>query len=467
MTTWTTAQVTALAPDAASLKAGEKLSQPHQWQTLGQADGVIWGEIKGSGKNPYQTAIALAEPAFKCSCPSRKFPCKHGLGLALVYAANPDKLTGTEPPTWLQDWLDKRGQRAQKQAEKAAAKDEPVDEATLQKRAAAQQKRNAAREDKVSAGIAELQRWLFDLIRQGLSQQDDAQWQRMAARMVDAQAPGLARRLQAAASLRYQGGAWQEKLLAELGKLHLLLEAWQRRDSLPDAVQADVLAQIGFSHSKEELLLLNGITDHWQVVGQRQEDDGQMRTQRTWLYGLASQRFALLLDFAVQNQPMTLRPAIGQELAGEMVFYPSAVPLRAVWKENPPPTPSSRSFAALRPFAKEGSQSIVSITSTELSQASPFAKGGLRGIFFSYAQSLTVNPWLGLFPFAIANATPVRHNNQWLLVDAEQHVIPLNISDEQAWILLGESGGHSLHVFGEWDGYALRICGTFQPSGEV
>ncbi|MBJ6609153.1 MAG: SWIM zinc finger family protein [Candidatus Thiothrix moscowensis] len=461
MTTWTTAQVTALAPDAASLKAGEKLSQPHQWQTLGQADGVVWGEIKGSGKNPYQTAIALAEPAFKCSCPSRKFPCKHGLGLALVLAANPDKLVGTEPPAWLQDWLDKRGQRAQKQAEKAAAKDEPVDEATLQKRTAAQQKRNAAREDKVSAGIAELQRWLFDLIRQGLSQQDDAQWQRMAARMVDAQAPGLARRLQAATSLRYQGGAWQEKLLAELGKLHLLLEAWQRRDHLPAEVQADVLAQIGFSHSKEELLLLDGITDHWQVVGQRQEDDGQMRTQRTWLYGVASQRFALLLDFAVQNQPMALYPSIGGMLEGKVIYYPSAVPLRALPPVPPIPNPS--------PARGEGSKD----SNGENFLFPPSLRGRVReggslaANFAVYGGALAKCPWLGYFPFAIANATPIRHDNQWLLVDTEQHVVPLNISDEQAWVLLGESGGHPLNVFGEWDGYALRICGTFQPNGEA
>jgi hypothetical protein len=60
--------------------------------------------------------------------------------------------------------------------------------------------------------------------------------------MVDAQAPCLARSLQNAASLRYQGGAWQEKLLAELTRLHLLLEAWQRRHSLLADVQADVLA---------------------------------------------------------------------------------------------------------------------------------------------------------------------------------------------------------------------------------
>ncbi|EIJ35418.1 SWIM zinc finger family protein [Thiothrix nivea] len=441
MTTWTTEQVAALAPDAASLKAGEKLSQPHQWQTLGQADGVVWGEIKGSGKNPYQTAIELVEPAFKCSCPSRKFPCKHGIGLALVLAANSDKLTGAEPPSWLQEWLDKRGQRAQKKAEKAAASNEPVDEATLQKRAAAQQKRNAAREDKVSAGIAELQRWLFDLIRQGLSQQDDKQWQRMAARMVDAQAPGLARRLQAIASLRYQGGAWQEKLLAELSRLHLLLEAWQRRDSLPAAVQADVLAHIGFNQPKEEILALDSIADHWQVVGQRQEDDGQIRTQRTWLYGMNSQRFVLLLDFAVQQQPMTLRPPVGQATSGDMVFYPSATPLRALLKDEAAQQPGDTVLAPL--FAP------------------------LHQCFSRYTEALIANPWLGYFPFAIARVIPVQHDKQWLLVDVAQHCVPLDISDEQAWVLIGESGGHPLNIFGEWDGDSLRICGTFQTGGEA
>ncbi|MEZ5538204.1 MAG: SWIM zinc finger family protein [Thiolinea sp.] len=440
MITWTTEQVAALAPDASSLKAGEKLSQPAKWQNLGQAEGAVWGEIKGSGKNPYQIAIVLAEPAFKCSCPSRKFPCKHGIGLALVLAADPGKLTGTEPPAWVQDWLGKRDQRAQKKAEKAAASHEPVDEATLQKRAVAQQKRNAAREDKVSAGIAELQRWLFDLIRQGLAQQDDKQWQRMAARMVDAQAPGLARRLQVAASLRYQGGAWQEKLLAELGRLHLLLEAWQRRESLPAEVQADVLAHIGFNQPKEEILALDGITDHWQVVGQRQDNDGQMRTQRTWLYGMESQRFALLLDFAVQQQPMTLRPSVGQVIVGEMVFYPSAVPLRALPSSPCPPC-----------GGRAGDGGVTTLAAN----------------FVAYTEALTTNPWLGYFPFAIANATPVRHDNQWLLVDADQHAVPLNISDEQAWVLLGESGGHPLNIFGEWDGESLRICGTFQTTGEA
>ena len=436
---WTTQHVAALAPDAASLKAGEKLSQAHQWLTLGRAGEILWGEIKGSGKNPYQTAIALAEPAFKCSCPSRKFPCKHGLGLALVFAASVDALVEAEPPAWLQEWLDKRGQRAQKQAEKAASAAEPVDEATVQKRAAAQQKRNHARDEKVSAGVTELQRWLFDLIRQGLAHADDTQWQHMAARMVDAQAPGLARRLQNAGNLRYQGSAWQEKLLLEMARLHLLLEAWQRRDSLPAAVQADVLAQIGFNLNKEEVQATEGIPDLWQVVGQRQEDDGQMRTQRTWLYGLHSRRYALLLDFAVQNQTMALRPGIGGRIEGLLAYYPSAVPLRAL-----APVPS-----AVPVSGEDNGLLFLPLTDN----------------FSAYGLALAQCPWLGMFPFAIADVVPVQHEGEWLLVDAHQQAIPLRISDAEGWGLLAESGGHPLAVFGEWDGSILHICGTFQAQG--
>ncbi|HPQ97518.1 MAG TPA: hypothetical protein PLN94_18225, partial [Thiolinea sp.] len=322
----------------------------------------------------------------------------------------------------------------QKQLEKAAARNEPVDEATLKKRAAAQQKRNAAREDKVSAGVAELQRWLFDLIRQGLAQQDDAQWQRMAARLVDAQAPGLARRLQSAARLRYQGGAWQERQLAELGRLHLLLEAWQRRDLLSPELQADILMQVGFTQSREELQTLEGVADHWQVLGQRQEEDGQMRIQRTWLYGLASRRFALLLDFAVQNQPMALYPGTGGTLVGKVIFYPSAVPLRALPPGSEEPVPAMG----------DGAVAFVSLAKN----------------IAAYGDALARCPWLGHFPFAVAAAIPVPQDDQWWLVDAAQHAVPLNMSPEQAWVLLGESGGHALNVFGEWDGQALSVCGT-------
>jgi uncharacterized Zn finger protein len=84
-------QVVQLAPDASSLKAGRDLSQERKWLNFQSNERVLWGELQGSGKNPYQTQVDLNNTAFKCSCPSRKFPCKHGLGLLFLVAQKKDK----------------------------------------------------------------------------------------------------------------------------------------------------------------------------------------------------------------------------------------------------------------------------------------------------------------------------------------------------------------------------------------
>ncbi|MDQ0932091.1 hypothetical protein QFZ49_002021 [Streptomyces turgidiscabies] len=88
---WTADQVLALAPDVSSRKAGSKLGLAGPWSEAGSSDeGTVWGLCKGSGSKPYQTVVDIADatgPAYKCSCPSRKFPCKHALGLLLLWAA--------------------------------------------------------------------------------------------------------------------------------------------------------------------------------------------------------------------------------------------------------------------------------------------------------------------------------------------------------------------------------------------
>ena len=86
---WNTETVLALAPDPASAKAGRGLATPPKWSGLGTSEGLIWGECQGSGATPYQTKVDPAGPAFSCSCPSRKFPCKHAIGLMLVWASGP------------------------------------------------------------------------------------------------------------------------------------------------------------------------------------------------------------------------------------------------------------------------------------------------------------------------------------------------------------------------------------------
>lgn len=151
---WTAEQIIALAPDNSSAKSGRGLASASKWQTRGANENAIWGECQGSGKNPYQTSIDLTEPTFKCSCPSRKFPCKHGLGLFLLWANQQNTFNKTQPPAWVSEWLEKREQQKERKAAKEANKDaEETDPAKLAQRDKAKAKRAGEREAKVADGI--------------------------------------------------------------------------------------------------------------------------------------------------------------------------------------------------------------------------------------------------------------------------------------------------------------------------
>lgn len=89
---WSADQVLSLAPDASAQRAARALAGATSWSEVGLSseDGVpptVWGLCQGSGHQPYQTCVDLTEPAYRCTCPSRKLPCKHTLGLLLRWSA--------------------------------------------------------------------------------------------------------------------------------------------------------------------------------------------------------------------------------------------------------------------------------------------------------------------------------------------------------------------------------------------
>src|SRR5512145_1469996 len=97
-------QIKALAPDPVSLKAGQGLADARHWVNLGANEAALWGECKGSGKEPYKVRMDLSNNGAACTCPSRKFPCKHALGLMLLASTSPAKLTESTPPAWVAEW---------------------------------------------------------------------------------------------------------------------------------------------------------------------------------------------------------------------------------------------------------------------------------------------------------------------------------------------------------------------------
>src|SRR5215472_16140177 len=139
-------QVLALAPDANSAANGKKEADVRRWRNLGQSPEAAWGECQGNAL--YQVRVDLGTLSVKCTCPSHKFPCKHGLGLLLL-ALDPKSVPAAEPPQWVAEWLTKRAAASQEKHEKAAktATEEPTKE---------QLKRQEKREALVLQGLDSL-----------------------------------------------------------------------------------------------------------------------------------------------------------------------------------------------------------------------------------------------------------------------------------------------------------------------
>jgi hypothetical protein len=422
---WIPEQVAGLAPDASSRKAAEGLAVPHKWRSLGQEAELIWGECQGSGSKPYQTAVALQEPAFRCSCPSRKFPCKHALALFLLFSRQPDLLSTTVPPDWAATWRDSRAERtAQTMAKANQSTNDP----------AAQAKRAEKREQNVLNGLSELEQWLYDLLRRGLAtaqNQPYHYWQSIAARMVDAQAPGLARLLRQMSGIPTSGEGWAERLLQRLALLHLLIQGYRRLDRLSPEIQADVRTAVGWSIKQDEILAGAGVSERWLVLGRRVEEDDGLRTQRTWLWQAERNRPALILDFAYRGQALDATLAPGLEMDAELLFYPGSVPLRALCK--------TRSTVP-RPF--------------------PTLSGlSMTAALVQFNGMIARNPWLERTAFPLSSVIPVIENNGSYLSDASHNRLPLAPAFARSWELLALSGGYPITLVAEWDGtYWLPLC---------
>lgn len=426
--------VLTLAPDAASAKNGQKLAVLRSWVTRGANEQAVWGECQGSGKNPYKVQVDLSsgDIAYRCSCPSRKQPCKHTLGLLLLLANQPNAFEDDAPPDWVAEWLFKRGQSAQKKAQKQE------NDATKASAPKSQTKRATARMAKITAGIEELDVWLDDIVRQGfanLQSQSSSPWRTRAARMVDAQAPGIARMLRDLDGIESSGEGWQSRLLQRLSLIHLLIEGFKRLDTLPPAVQDDIRTVIGITIKEEEVQALPGVYDHWLVLGQSvEEEENRLYVQRTWLLGQEHHQPALMLNFSHGKPAFESKLLIGTMLNGDLAFYPGSYPLRALVKQAySSPTP------------------ITSIS------ASPT----IRDATAAYAKALATNPWLERFPLALDNVHIVQTSKQWMIRDSDGVALPIAQRFQSGYQLLARSGGYPIMVMGEWDGDTLLPLSTW------
>ncbi|WP_460068676.1 SWIM zinc finger family protein [Streptomyces sp. YKOK-I1] len=424
---WTADRVLALAPDSASRKAGSKLGVAGAWSGTGRSrEGTVWGVCGGSGGEPYRTVVDTSDapgasgPGFGCSCPSRKVPCKHALGLLLLRSAGEAAVPVRPAPDWAERWIARRQGRTEEEGEVGAAGpgSGPADPEAARRRA-------ERRAERITAGATELEQRLADLLRSGLASAEQAGyglWEETAARMVDAQAPGLAARVRELGSIPGSGPDWPVRLLEECALLHLLGQGWLRRERLPDALAATVRSRVGLTARPAGPPL----RDHWLVLAEYDTADPKLTTRRIWLHGIASGRTALVLSYGAAGRAPDLALPVGLALDAELSAHPGTGRRRAALGEQfAPPAPTTA-----RP---------PGLTTTEAAAL--------------YGASLRDDPWQESVPVTLDGVVPTPDGPSWQLADADGDtalpLTPAAAARPGLWRLVALSGGAPVTVFGE------------------
>ena len=413
-----------LAPDAASLTRARKLFFSKRWTTLAGDGHWLWGTYREGNDSETRTALRLDPVRFICTCREPNRPCRHGLALVLLFRNAAERWTvASDYPDWLQKAID-RGER-----QPPAPPDR--DAATA---------RRLERLQRMQGGMTELEQRLEDILRRGLAEINQLgpdYWAGFAARLVDAQLPAPARRLRRISDyLEREPATAHEYILRELGQLYLLLRAWRKRDRLSPARQAELLATLGVNTKKEAVMAQRPVVDHWLVLGSTEGSEERLRYRRAWLRGEKTGRYALLLDFAFGDQPFERTWPVGSSWEAELHYYPGAYAQRALVARA---RPGGRPYDGLAGYAR------------------------FAALQTDFRAALARNPWLPQFPTLLNDVTPVPlPSDQLALRDGAGTLLPLAISDKLHWLLLAESGGFPLDLFGEWslDGFVpLTLVG--------
>ncbi len=119
--------IDSLATNASAIKNGMKLASSGSFVKLNKSEdeSLIFGECLGSGKNNYVCSadfINMSNPVFRCSCPSKQFPCKHTLGLMYAFLDGKEFIVDAVP----EDILSKREKVEKREQNKVEKKKVPA-----------------------------------------------------------------------------------------------------------------------------------------------------------------------------------------------------------------------------------------------------------------------------------------------------------------------------------------------------
>ncbi len=246
-----------------------------------------------------------------------------------------------------------------------------------------------------------------------------ATWDELAARLVDARAGALANRVRRLAGLVGASADWHAEVLAELALLHLIAQAGRRLPQLPGPLADAVATASGWQVRQADVLAGVPDTDEWFVAGRSDTREDRIEVRRTWLHGVHSRRWAMLLSFAAYQQTLDDSFTVGTAVHADLHRYPGGS-LRAL---------AGRRHADPLPFTTAPTVGIAEACDL-------------------IGSAVATEPWLERYP-ALVRAAPTVLDGRWVLTD-ESGSLPLVGDVRPLATLLSASGGRPVDVTIEW-----------------
>ncbi len=366
------------APNADAAKNGKGLVLKNKFLKLQQTpdETLLFGHCQGSGKDPYLCSADFAQPqapVYRCTCPSRQFPCKHSLGLLYAFMQG-KKFDSADAPEALASKRDKAAARVEKKKEEAD-KPKVVNKAALAKKIKAQLE-----------GIDLLEKLTLDLVRLGIGNMNAKsakEIEEQAKQLGNAFLPGAQSALHRYTKLFYTDDATERtsaqreaiysEALDQLGRLSAIVKQGraylQKRSEDPElkpetdtaiaawlghAWQLSELKQAGLVEANAELVQL-AFNSHDDVARQEYVDTG------VWM-NLSSGRIHVTQNFRPYKAAKYIKSddsffQVAQ--VAELCLYPGDVNPRIRWEGMLPRPIEAQDFAKIRSFGQSDFAAVV------------------------------------------------------------------------------------------------------------
>jgi hypothetical protein len=256
------------APNSAAIKNARGVVIKRKLVGLFRSDDgtLLFGECKGSSAENYRPSADFADPSkpvYRCTCPSRQFPCKHSLALLYAYAQG-GKFVEKDAPA---DITEKRAKAQARVEKKKVEADKPhkVNTSALKKKIQTQLE-----------GLNLLESLMHDLVRSGLgtlNARSARQIEEQAKQLGNAYLPGAQNALHGLTGLFYRSeissedelkASEREKVysaaLDQLNRLHSLCKQGRKYlqtrlddPELRPETETDIAAWLGHAWQLREL----------------------------------------------------------------------------------------------------------------------------------------------------------------------------------------------------------------------